>query len=87
MCGVRLLTSYPEREQLQTICSAYLQPVLCHGLAGEAAWASAGRAHQLAGSLVQVYEQVGAPPPPHPPACPPARRQDGASRELLMCSR
>jgi dynein heavy chain 2 len=54
-----VLTSYPEREQLQIIYSAYLQPVLQHSLGSQAAWANAGKAHQLAGSLVQVYEQVG----------------------------
>lgn len=50
--------SYPDREQLQTIYSAYLQPVLQHGLGSQASWASSGRTHQLAGSLVQLYEQV-----------------------------
>uniref|UniRef100_A0A672GCW4 Dynein cytoplasmic 2 heavy chain 1 n=1 Tax=Salarias fasciatus TaxID=181472 RepID=A0A672GCW4_SALFA len=49
---------YPDREQLQTIYSAYLQPVLQHSLGSQAAWASAGKTHQLAGSLVQLYEQV-----------------------------
>ncbi|KAJ3590899.1 hypothetical protein NHX12_008847 [Muraenolepis orangiensis] len=58
---VRICTiDYPEREQLQIICSAYLQPVLQHGLGDQASWANAGKAHQLAGSLVQVYEQVKA---------------------------
>uniref|UniRef100_A0A672FSM8 Cytoplasmic dynein 2 heavy chain 1 n=1 Tax=Salarias fasciatus TaxID=181472 RepID=A0A672FSM8_SALFA len=51
---------YPDREQLQTIYSAYLQPVLQHSLGSQAAWASAGKTHQLAGSLVQLYEQVKA---------------------------
>ncbi|KAK5608849.1 Cytoplasmic dynein 2 heavy chain 1 [Crenichthys baileyi] len=56
---VRICTiDYPDREQLQTIYSAYLQPVLHHSLGDQAAWASAGKIHQLAGSLVQVYEQV-----------------------------
>ncbi|XP_056467776.1 cytoplasmic dynein 2 heavy chain 1 isoform X1 [Gadus chalcogrammus] len=58
---VRICTiDYPEREQLQIIYSAYLQPVLQHSLGSQAAWANAGKAHQLAGSLVQVYEQVKA---------------------------
>ncbi|KAK6296185.1 hypothetical protein J4Q44_G00338980 [Coregonus suidteri] len=48
------------REQLQTIYSAYLQPVLQRSLGSQAAWASTGKTHQLAGSLVQVYEQVKA---------------------------
>ncbi|KAM4743047.1 cytoplasmic dynein 2 heavy chain 1 isoform 3-T4 [Anableps anableps] len=56
---IRICTiDYPDREQLQTIYSAYLQPVLHHSLGNQAAWASTGKTHQLAGSLVQVYEQV-----------------------------
>uniref|UniRef100_A0A7N6AJF6 Cytoplasmic dynein 2 heavy chain 1 n=1 Tax=Anabas testudineus TaxID=64144 RepID=A0A7N6AJF6_ANATE len=56
---VRICTiDYPDREQLQTIYSAYLQPVLQHSLGSQAAWASTGKTHQLAGSLVQLYEQV-----------------------------
>ncbi|KAM9852784.1 cytoplasmic dynein 2 heavy chain 1 isoform 4-T4 [Aulostomus maculatus] len=58
---VRICTiDYPDREQLQTIYSAYLQPVLQHSLGNQASWASSGRTHQLAGSLVQLYEQVKA---------------------------
>lgn len=51
-------SSYPDREQLQTIYAAYLQPVLQHSLGSQASWASTGKTHQLAGSLVQLYEQV-----------------------------
>uniref|UniRef100_A0A3Q1BV91 Cytoplasmic dynein 2 heavy chain 1 n=1 Tax=Amphiprion ocellaris TaxID=80972 RepID=A0A3Q1BV91_AMPOC len=58
---VRICTiDYPDREQLQTIYSAYLQPVLQHSLGSEEGWASTGKTHQLAGSLVQLYEQVKA---------------------------
>ncbi|XP_047450013.1 cytoplasmic dynein 2 heavy chain 1 isoform X3 [Mugil cephalus] len=58
---VRICTiDYPDREQLQTIYSSYLQPVLQHSLGSQAAWASTGKTHQLAGSLVQLYEQVKA---------------------------
>ncbi|XP_029026743.1 cytoplasmic dynein 2 heavy chain 1 isoform X2 [Betta splendens] len=58
---VRICTiDYPDREQLQTIYSAYLQPVLRHSLGSQAAWASTGKTHQLAGSLVQLYEQMKA---------------------------
>ncbi|KAM3875467.1 cytoplasmic dynein 2 heavy chain 1 [Diretmus argenteus] len=58
---VRICTiDYPDREQLQTIYSAYLQPVLQHSLGSQAAWASTGKTHQLAGFFVQVYEQVKA---------------------------
>uniref|UniRef100_W5K866 Cytoplasmic dynein 2 heavy chain 1 n=1 Tax=Astyanax mexicanus TaxID=7994 RepID=W5K866_ASTMX len=47
-------------EQLQTIYSAYLSPVLQRTLGNHPTWSSAGRVHQLAGSLVQIYEQVKA---------------------------
>ncbi|KAM3616882.1 uncharacterized protein V6R79_025341 [Siganus canaliculatus] len=58
---VRICTiDYPDREQLQTIYSAYLQPVLQHSLGSQASWASTGKTHQLAGSFVQLYEQVKA---------------------------
>uniref|UniRef100_W5MJK1 Cytoplasmic dynein 2 heavy chain 1 n=1 Tax=Lepisosteus oculatus TaxID=7918 RepID=W5MJK1_LEPOC len=58
---VRICTiDYPDREQLQTIYSAYLQPVLHRSLKNHGAWGSAGKIHQLAGSMVQVYEQVRA---------------------------
>ncbi|XP_028320044.1 cytoplasmic dynein 2 heavy chain 1 isoform X2 [Gouania willdenowi] len=58
---VRICTiDYPDREQLQTIYSAYLQPVLQHSLGSQAAWASTGKTHQLAGSFVQLYEQIKA---------------------------
>lgn len=50
--------SYPDREQLQTIYSVYLQPVLQRSLGSQALWASTGKAQQLAGSLVELYEQV-----------------------------
>uniref|UniRef100_A0A8B9KYT5 Dynein cytoplasmic 2 heavy chain 1 n=1 Tax=Astyanax mexicanus TaxID=7994 RepID=A0A8B9KYT5_ASTMX len=56
---VRICTiDYPDREQLQTIYSAYLSPVLQRTLGNHPTWSSAGRVHQLAGSLVQIYEQV-----------------------------
>ncbi|XP_013869519.1 cytoplasmic dynein 2 heavy chain 1 [Austrofundulus limnaeus] len=56
---VRICTiDYPDREQLQTIYSAYLQPVLQHSLGSQAAWATTGKIHQLAGFFVQLYEQV-----------------------------
>lgn len=58
LCFFASAFSYPDREQLQTIYSAYLQPVLQHSLGSQAAWASTGKTHQLAGSLVQLYEQV-----------------------------
>lgn len=52
--------SYPDREQLQTIYGAYLLPVLQKSLGERSAWGTPGKAHQLAASLLQVYEQVRA---------------------------
>ncbi|KAG8584671.1 hypothetical protein GDO81_004716 [Engystomops pustulosus] len=49
---------YPERDQLQTICSSYLEPVLHQNLKKHPIWGSVPTIHQLAGSMVQVYEQV-----------------------------
>ncbi|TRY83670.1 hypothetical protein DNTS_027964 [Danionella cerebrum] len=58
---VRICTiDYPDREQLQTIYSAYLRPVLQRTLGNDPTWSLLGKIHQLAGSLVQVYEQVKA---------------------------
>lgn len=50
--------SYPEREQLQTICGAYLEPVLHKNLKNHSIWGSSSKIYLLAGSMVQVYEQV-----------------------------
>ncbi|XP_073518216.1 cytoplasmic dynein 2 heavy chain 1 isoform X2 [Phyllobates terribilis] len=49
---------YPERDQLQTICSSYLESVLHQNLKKHPVWGSLSKIHQLAGSMVQVYEQV-----------------------------
>ncbi|KAK3531386.1 hypothetical protein QTP70_018186, partial [Hemibagrus guttatus] len=58
---VRICTiDYPDRSQLQTIYSAYLSPVLQRTLGSHPTWSSVGKIHQLAGSLVQIYEQVKA---------------------------
>ncbi|XP_029458286.1 cytoplasmic dynein 2 heavy chain 1 [Rhinatrema bivittatum] len=51
---------YPERDQLQTIYSAYLEPVLHKNLKNHPIWSPISKIHQLAGSMVQVYEQVRA---------------------------
>ncbi|XP_078258653.1 cytoplasmic dynein 2 heavy chain 1 isoform X2 [Rhinoraja longicauda] len=56
---VRICTiNYPDREQLQAIYCAYLQPVLHKNLKKHPIWGSITRIHQLGSSLVQVYEQV-----------------------------
>ncbi|NXK72907.1 DYHC2 protein, partial [Amazona guildingii] len=51
---------YPERDQLQAIYSAYLEPVLQKNLKNHPVWGSLPKIHQLAGFMVQVYEQVRA---------------------------
>ncbi|KAL4829789.1 hypothetical protein H8958_009079 [Nasalis larvatus] len=58
---VRLCSiDYPEREQLQTIYGAYLEPVLHKNLKNHSIWGSSSKINLLAGSMVQVYEQVRA---------------------------
>ncbi|KAB1272094.1 Cytoplasmic dynein 2 heavy chain 1 [Camelus dromedarius] len=56
LCAV----DYPEREQLQTIYGAYLEPVLHKNLKDHSIWGSSSKIYLLAGSMVQVYEQVRA---------------------------
>ncbi|KAJ8798091.1 hypothetical protein J1605_001582 [Eschrichtius robustus] len=56
LCAV----DYPEREQLQTIYGAYLEPVLRKNLRNHTIWGSSSKISLLAGSMVQVYEQVRA---------------------------
>ncbi|XP_010008233.1 PREDICTED: cytoplasmic dynein 2 heavy chain 1-like, partial [Nestor notabilis] len=51
---------YPERDQLLAIYSAYLEPVLQKNLKNHRVWGSLPKIHQLAGFMVQVYEQVRA---------------------------
>ncbi|XP_030099868.1 cytoplasmic dynein 2 heavy chain 1 isoform X1 [Mus musculus] len=51
---------YPEREQLQTIYGAYLEAVLHKNLKNHSIWGSSSKIYLLAGSMVQVYEQVRA---------------------------
>ena len=50
--------SYPDRDQLQAIYSAYLRPVLNLTLSSHPVWGSVKNVHALAGSMVAVYEQV-----------------------------
>ena len=50
---------YPEHEQLQQIVQCYLAPVLAKQLsARHPIWSQSNKVHALAGSMVQVYEQV-----------------------------
>ena len=49
---------YPDNDQLQTIYGTYLTPVLHHSLSSHPVWGSTAKIHKLAGSMVQVYEEV-----------------------------
>ena len=51
---------YPEREQIQAIYAAYLTPVLHRQLSRHPVWGNVAKIHALAGSMVQVYEQLKA---------------------------
>ncbi|XP_071483964.1 LOW QUALITY PROTEIN: cytoplasmic dynein 2 heavy chain 1-like [Diadema antillarum] len=51
---------YSDKEQLQSIYSAYLTPVLHRSLSNHPVWASPSRVSQLAGSMISVYQQVRA---------------------------
>ncbi|XP_067663541.1 cytoplasmic dynein 2 heavy chain 1-like isoform X1 [Haliotis asinina] len=52
------VVGYPDREQLQTIYSAYLKPILHRQLSHHPVWGNMSKVHALAGSMVQVYEQL-----------------------------
>ncbi|OWF37256.1 Cytoplasmic dynein 2 heavy chain 1 [Mizuhopecten yessoensis] len=52
--------SYPDHEQLQTIYSAYLQPIIQRQLSRHPVWGNTSKVHALAGSMVQLYEQLRA---------------------------
>ena len=49
---------YPEHDQLQSIYSSYLMPVLHRQLDRHPVWSSQSKVNALAGSMVQVYEEV-----------------------------
>ena len=55
---LHILYSYSDRDQLQTVYSAYLTPVLHRDLRSHPVWGSTARVHSLAGSMVSLYEQV-----------------------------
>lgn len=57
-CFVSICRSYADRDQLQAIYSAYLQPVLSSSLKSHPVWGAVKNIHTLAGSMVAVYEQV-----------------------------
>ncbi|XP_064481252.1 cytoplasmic dynein 2 heavy chain 1-like [Ornithodoros turicata] len=49
---------YPEREQLVSICSAYLRPALTHLAGKKSDWSSPDKAERLASSMLLLLEQV-----------------------------
>ncbi|XP_066286377.1 cytoplasmic dynein 2 heavy chain 1-like isoform X1 [Branchiostoma lanceolatum] len=49
---------YADKDQLQAIYSAYLQPIFQKHLTAHPVWGSPARVTQLAASMVQLYEQV-----------------------------
>lgn len=53
-----ILCSYPSHDQLQIIYSTYLMPVLQQQLSGHSVWNNQSRVHSLAGSMIQLYDQI-----------------------------
>lgn len=49
---------YPDKEQLQAIYGAYLTPILNRQLGRHPVWGNPAKVYALAGSMVQLYEQV-----------------------------
>ncbi|ESO93665.1 hypothetical protein LOTGIDRAFT_209197 [Lottia gigantea] len=52
------VVGYPDHEQLQTIYSSYLKPILHKQLAHHPVWGSSSKINTLAGTMVQFYEQL-----------------------------
>jgi len=50
--------NYPNEEQLQTIYANYLQTILQQQLPGHRVWSSTSKTHQLALSMIRVYNEV-----------------------------
>lgn len=49
-----VVSSYPEQDQLQSIYSSYLKPILHRQLSSHPIWGNPGKVHALAGCMVQV---------------------------------
>lgn len=49
---------YPDTDQLETIYSTLLRPILHQTLSSHPVWGSTARVHTLASSMVQLYKQV-----------------------------
>jgi len=58
MCLLSPPARYPDRDQLQSIYSSYLKPILHRQLSRHAVWGNNSKVHALAGSMVQLYEDV-----------------------------
>jgi dynein heavy chain 2 len=50
--------NYPNEEQLQIIYANYLQAILQQQLPNHKIWSSHGKIHQLALSMIHVYNEV-----------------------------
>lgn len=50
--------NYPNEEQLQIIYANFLRPILQQQLPGHRLWASSGKIHQLASSMISIYNEV-----------------------------
>ncbi len=50
--------NYHNEEQLQIIYANYLRPILAQQLPNHRLWSSSGKIHQLALSMIHVYEEV-----------------------------
>lgn len=49
---------YPDKEQLQAIYGAYLTPIMNKQLGRHPVWGNPAKVYALAGSMVQLYDQV-----------------------------
>ncbi|XP_022324921.2 cytoplasmic dynein 2 heavy chain 1-like isoform X2 [Crassostrea virginica] len=49
---------YPDKEQLQAIYGAYLTPILNRQLGRHPVWGNPAKVYALAGSMVQLYDQL-----------------------------
>ncbi|KAL3878520.1 hypothetical protein ACJMK2_030860 [Sinanodonta woodiana] len=49
---------YPDREQLQAVYGSYLKPILQKQMSHHPVWGNISKIHALAGSMVQLYEQL-----------------------------
>ena len=50
--------NYPNEEQLQLIYANYLRAILAQQLPNHRVWSSSGKVHQLALSMIHIYNEV-----------------------------